>query len=105
MTRTAPAEQATPPKETRMPRTTKAPLDTDEERVTRAQRLLLRLGAELVVQPFNTRTHDELARFLSEEAAQVLTSLETLRQRPEPQLRQRISELAGHTLRTDGGMA
>ncbi|WP_331758895.1 hypothetical protein [Streptomyces anulatus] len=98
-------EHATPPKETRMPRTTKAPLDTDEERVTRAQRLLLRLGAELVVQPFNTRTHDELAHFLREEAAQVLTSLETLRQRPEPQLRRRISELAGHTLRTDGGAA
>lgn len=89
-----------------MPRTSpRVPLDVDEERVARAQRLLIQLGAALVVQPFDTRTHDALVRFLNEDAAQALTSLEALRRRPESHLRRRISDLTGHSLRSEGGTA
>ncbi|MFE4540223.1 hypothetical protein ACFRKB_35020 [Streptomyces scopuliridis] len=86
-----------------MPRTAKAPLDADEERVTRAHRLLIQLGAALVCQPFDSRTHDRLRRFLADDADDVLTSLEALRQRPEAELRRRITELDGHTLLPVGG--
>ncbi|MEU7205422.1 hypothetical protein [Streptomyces sp. NPDC045470] len=85
-----------------MPQTDKAPLDADEERVTRAQHLLIQLGAALVCQPFDTRTHDRLRAFLAEDADAVLTSLHTLRQRPEADLHRRIAELAGHTLPLGG---
>ncbi|MBD0743003.1 hypothetical protein [Streptomyces sp. CBMA152] len=88
-----------------MPQTTKAPLDADEERVTRAQRLLIQLGAALVCQPFDTRTHDQLRAFLAEDAHDVLASLEVLRQRPEVELRRRVAELAGHHLLSTGGTA
>ncbi|MFI1177570.1 hypothetical protein [Streptomyces melanogenes] len=88
-----------------MPQTTKASLDTDEERVTRAQRLLIQLGAALVCQPFDTRTHDRLRAFLDEDAHAVLASLQILQQRPETELRRRIAELAGHRLLPTGGSA
>lgn len=91
------------PKEDRMPQADKAPLNADEERVTRAQRLLIQLGAALVSQPFDTHTHDRLRAFLAEDADDVLASLEALRQQPEAELRRRISELAGHTLLPVGG--
>ncbi|MCX4826173.1 hypothetical protein OG883_41630 [Streptomyces sp. NBC_01142] len=81
-----------------MPATAKAPLDADEERVTRAQRLLIQLGAALVHRPFDTTTHDRLRTFLTDDAKDVLASLEILEQRPETELRQRIGELAGHCL-------
>ncbi|MBT2446026.1 hypothetical protein J7F03_02765 [Streptomyces sp. ISL-43] len=86
-----------------MPATTaKIPLDADEEKVTRAQRLLIGLGAALVHQPFDTATHDKLRVFLTDEAASVLASLQVLRQRPEAELRARIDELAGHRLHAGG---
>ncbi|WP_432095625.1 hypothetical protein [Streptomyces sp. bgisy100] len=88
-----------------MPQTAKAPLDADEERVTRAQRLLIHLGAALVSQPFDTDTYNRLRAFLADDADDVLASLEALRQRPETELRQRITELAGHTLLPFGGSA
>ncbi|MER7111156.1 hypothetical protein [Streptomyces sp. NPDC000229] len=88
-----------------MPKTTKAHLDADEERVTRAQRLLIQLGAALVCQPFDTRTHDRLRAFLAEDADDVLASLAALQQRPEAELRNRITELAGHNLLPFGGAA
>ncbi|MEU8708669.1 hypothetical protein [Streptomyces sp. NPDC048565] len=88
-----------------MPPPDKTPLDADEERVTRAQRLLIHLGAALVSQPFDTHTHDRLRLFLAEDAAAVLASLDALRQRPETELRQRIAELAGHNLLPAGGSA
>lgn len=88
-----------------MPQTAKAPLDADEERVTRAQHLLIQLGAALVAQPFDIHTHDQLRAFLAKDADGVLASLETLQQRPETELRQRIAELAGHTLRPFGDSA
>lgn len=80
-------------------------LDADEERVTRAQRLLTYLGAALVACPFDTGTHDRLRAFLDEDAEPVLASLAALRRRPEAELRNRIAELAGHTLRSAGGTA
>ncbi|MEJ8631966.1 hypothetical protein [Streptomyces sp. MS2.AVA.5] len=88
-----------------MPQAVKAPLDADEERVTRAQRLLIHLGAALVSQPFDTHTHDRLRTFLADDADDVLASLDALRQRPEAELRQRIAELAGHRLMLHGGTA
>ncbi|MFD9047865.1 hypothetical protein [Streptomyces zaomyceticus] len=81
------------------------PLDADEERVTRAQRLLIHLGATLVACPFDTGTYDKLRAFLDEDAEPVLASLAALRLRPEEELRRRIAELAGHTLRSAGGPA
>ncbi|MDH6115670.1 hypothetical protein P3T36_007287 [Kitasatospora sp. MAP12-15] len=72
-----------------------ARLDADEERVTRAQRLLIGLGAALVHRPFDTDTHDRLRVFLDNEAAPVLASLLVLQQRGEAQLRRRIAELTG----------
>lgn len=92
-------------KDTRMTQTAKAPLDADEERVTRAQRLLIQLGAALVAQPFDIHTHDRLRAFLAKDADGVLASLETLQQRPETELRRRIAELGGHTLRPFGDSA
>ncbi|WP_351233302.1 hypothetical protein [Streptomyces sp. NPDC002133] len=86
-----------------MPKADRTPLDADEERVTRAQRLLIQLGAELVSQPFDTRTHDRLRAFLADDADEVLASLEILQQRPETELRRRIAELAGHRLLPFGG--
>ncbi|WP_411107321.1 hypothetical protein [Streptomyces sp. cmx-4-9] len=80
-------------------------LDADEERVTRAQRLLIHLGAALVAHPFDTGTHEQLRAFLDEDAEPVLASLAALSRRPEAELRQRIAELAGHTLRSAGGTA
>ncbi|EFL19947.1 hypothetical protein [Streptomyces sp. C] len=80
-------------------------LDADEERVTRAQRLLIHLGAALVARPFDTGTHDKLRAFLHEDAEPVLASLAVLSRRPEAELRHRIAELAGHTLRPAGGTA
>lgn len=88
-----------------MPTRTRPRLDEDEERVTRAQRLLIGLGAALVATPFDTTTHDRLRDFLTDDAPDVLASLEVLRQRPEPALRARITELAGHHLRATGGTA
>ncbi|WP_329583564.1 hypothetical protein [Streptomyces sp. NBC_01361] len=88
-----------------MPRTVKAPLDTDEERVTRAQRLLIQLGAALVCQPFDTHTHDRLRAFLADDADAVLASLHALQQRPEAERRRRAAELVGHRLRATGGGA
>ncbi|MET7563713.1 hypothetical protein ABZS95_26465 [Streptomyces sp. NPDC005479] len=88
-----------------MTQTAKAPLDADEERVTRAQRLLIQLGAALVSHPFDTHTHDQLRAFLAKDADGVLASLATLQQRPETELRQRSDELAGHTLRPFGDSA
>jgi hypothetical protein len=87
-----------------MPAFTKARLDDDEERVTRAQRLLIGLGAALVHTPFDTTTHDQLRAFLTDDAPRVLASLEVLQQRTEPELRARIAELAGHSL-LSGGVA
>ncbi|MET9427888.1 MULTISPECIES: hypothetical protein [unclassified Streptomyces] len=92
-------------KEISMSQTTKAPLDADEERVTRAHRLLIQLGAALVCQPFDTRTHDRLRAFLTDDAADVLASLHVLQQRPEAELRRRVAELAGHSLLPIGGAA
>ncbi|MER5563737.1 hypothetical protein ABT071_34675 [Streptomyces sp. NPDC002506] len=83
----------------------KKPLDTDEERVTRAQRRLIALGAALVKTPFDTATHDQLRQFLTHDADDVLTSLQALEARPEDELRARIAELAGHHLLTGGGAA
>ncbi|TDU67912.1 hypothetical protein EDD91_7971 [Streptomyces sp. KS 21] len=80
-------------------------LDADEERVTRAQRLLIHLGAALVARPFDTGTHEQLRAFLDEDAESALASLAALRRRPEAELRSRIAELAGHTLRSAGGTA
>ncbi|MFE4277852.1 hypothetical protein OG590_39880 (plasmid) [Streptomyces goshikiensis] len=80
-------------------------LDADEERVTRAQRLLIHLGAALVAAPFDTGTYERLRAFLDEDAEPVLASLAALRRRPEAELRDRIAELAGHTLRSAGGTA
>ncbi|MFB7453251.1 hypothetical protein [Streptomyces sp. NPDC056194] len=80
-------------------------LDADEERVTRAQRLLIHLGAALVACPFDTGTYDRLRAFLDEDAEPVLASLAALRRRPEEELRNRIAELAGHNLRSAGGTA
>lgn len=88
-----------------MPQAAKAPLDADEERVTRAQRLLIQLGAELVSRPFDTHTHDRLRAFLADDAGAVLTSLEKLRRRPEAEIQRRVAELAGHTLLASGGPA
>ncbi|GEB57384.1 hypothetical protein [Streptomyces gardneri] len=80
-------------------------LDADEERVTRAQRLLIHLGAALVAHPFDTGTHAKLRAFLDEDAEPALASLAALSRRPEAELRSRIAELAGHTLRSAGGAA
>ncbi|MFE9481234.1 hypothetical protein ACFYNM_21835 [Streptomyces spororaveus] len=80
-------------------------LDADEERVTRAQRLLVQLGAALVARPFDTGTHEKLRAFLDEDAEPVLASLAALSRRPEAELRSRIAELAGHALRSAGGTA
>ncbi|MEU2391894.1 hypothetical protein [Streptomyces sp. NPDC007369] len=80
-------------------------LDADEERVTRAQRLLIHLGAALVARPFDTGTHAKLRAFLDEDAEPALASLAALSRRPEAELRNRIAELAGHTLRSAGGTA
>ncbi|MFE6713952.1 hypothetical protein [Streptomyces sp. NPDC057695] len=80
-------------------------LDADEERVTRAQRLLIHLGAALVARPFDTSTHERLRAFLDEDAEPALASLAVLSRRPEAELRSRIAELAGHTLRPAGGTA
>jgi hypothetical protein len=88
-----------------MPTRTRTRLDEDEERVTRAQRLLIALGAALVATPFDTTTHDRLRDFLADDAPEVLASLDVLRQRPEPALRARIAELAGHHLLPAGGTA
>ncbi|MFF4449943.1 hypothetical protein [Streptomyces sp. NPDC001502] len=88
-----------------MPASAPQPLDTDEERVTRAQQLLVRLGAALVLHPFDTRTHDQLLTFLSHDVDAVRASLATLQQRPESELRRRIAELAGHSLHPAGGAA
>jgi hypothetical protein len=88
-----------------MPTRTRTRLDEDEERVTRAQRLLIGLGAALVATPFDTTTHDRLRDFLADDAPDVLASLEVLQQRPEADLRARISELAGHHLMPTGGTA
>ncbi|MEU5108481.1 hypothetical protein AB0H07_40535 [Streptomyces sp. NPDC021354] len=68
-------------------------VDPDEERVTRAWRLLVGLGAALVHRPFNEETYTALRQYLDRDADQVLASLAVLRQRPEPQLRERIAEL------------
>ncbi|MFB7174467.1 hypothetical protein ACFCYM_27135 [Streptomyces sp. NPDC056254] len=80
-------------------------LNVDEERVTRAQRLLINLGAALVARPFDTGTHEKLRAFLDKDAEPVLASLAALSRRPEAELRRRIAELAGHTLRSAGGTA
>lgn len=80
-------------------------LDANEERVTRAQRLLIHLGAALVAHPFDTGTHEKLRAFLDEDAEPVLASLAALSRRPEAELRRRIAELAGNTLRSAGGTA
>ncbi|MGW4784883.1 hypothetical protein [Streptomyces sp. NPDC004230] len=88
-----------------MPAPATSRLSEDEERVTRAQRLLIGLGAALVHTPFDTATHDRLRAFLAEDAPRVLASLEVLQQQPEPALRARIAELAGHDLLTSGGAA
>ncbi|MFB7356145.1 hypothetical protein [Streptomyces gardneri] len=80
-------------------------LDADEERVTRAQRLLIHLGAALVAHPFDTGTHAKLRAFLDEDAELALASLAALSRRPEAELRSRIAELAGHTLRPAGDTA
>lgn len=88
-----------------MPTRTRTRLDEDEERVTRAQRLLIGLGAALVHTPFDTATHDRLRAFLTDDAEKVLASLEVLRQRGEAELRDRIAELAGHRLLATGGAA
>ncbi|MER0443245.1 hypothetical protein ABR738_01395 [Streptomyces sp. Edi4] len=82
-----------------MPSLTKSrAVDADEERVTRAQHLLIGLGAALVHRPFDPAVHERLLAFLSDEAASVLASLHVLEQRPEHELRRRIAELAGHHL-------
>ncbi|MFF4427041.1 hypothetical protein ACFY04_40950 [Streptomyces sp. NPDC001549] len=80
-------------------------LDADEERVTRAQRQLIHLGAALVARPFDTGTYEKLRAFLDEDAERVLAALAAFRRRPEAELRIRIAELAGHTLRSAGGTA
>lgn len=88
------------------PSTTKAsPLDVDEERVTRAQRLLIQLGAALVSCTFDTRTHDQLRVFLADEASHALASLQALQARPEADLRRRVAELIGHDLLRSAGAA
>lgn len=88
-----------------MPTSTKSPLDTDEERVTRAQRKLIGLGAALVHTPFDPATHMQLLAFLTNDAPEVLASLAVLQRRTEPELRARIAELAGHNLLPSGGAA
>ncbi|MDX2758365.1 hypothetical protein [Streptomyces europaeiscabiei] len=88
-----------------MPTRTRTRLDEDEERVTRAQRLLIGLGASLVATPFDTTTYDKLRSFLTDDADKVLASLEVLRGRPEAELRARVAELAGHNLLPSGGAA
>ncbi|MFD9517932.1 hypothetical protein [Streptomyces sp. NPDC059979] len=88
-----------------LPASAAKPLDADEERVTRAQRLLVQLGAALVARPFDTRTHEDLIVFLTHDIDAVLVSLAALKKRPESDLQQRIAELAGHTLRSAGGTA
>ncbi|MFF9594085.1 hypothetical protein ACF1FX_33730 [Streptomyces sp. NPDC014646] len=88
--------------ENSMPHPATASLDVDEQRVARAQRLLIQLGASLVSQPFDTRTHDQLRDFLAHDAPDVLASLAALRQRPEADLRRRADELAGHSLYAGG---
>ncbi|MGW0647295.1 hypothetical protein ACWD4T_00570 [Streptomyces umbrinus] len=88
-----------------MPAPATSRLDADEERVTRAQRLLIGLGAALVHTPFDASTHDKLRAFLAEDVDAVLASLQVLQQRTEPELRARISELAGHSLLPAGGAA
>lgn len=93
------------PKENCMSQSAKVPLDPDEDRVTRAQHLLIQLGAALVSRPFDTRTHDRLRAFLTDDAAEVLTSLQTLEKRPELELRRRIAELTGNTPLRNGGSA
>ncbi|WP_328335765.1 MULTISPECIES: hypothetical protein [unclassified Streptomyces] len=80
-------------------------LDADEERVTRAHRLLIGLGAALVHHPFDVATHERLRAFLSDDAETVLMSLRVLEQRPEAELRKRIAELCGHHLLPLGGTA
>ncbi|MER7350698.1 hypothetical protein ABT390_35430 [Streptomyces aurantiacus] len=88
-----------------MPPAANPSLDADEERVTRAQHLLIHLGAALVHQPFDPDTHERLRAFLEHDAPAVLTSLHQLQQRSEPELRARIAELAGHSLLPAGGAA
>jgi hypothetical protein len=88
-----------------MPTRTRTRLDEDEERVTRAQRLLIGLGAALVAAPFDTTTYDKLRSFLTDDAEKVLASLEVLRERPEAELRARVAELADHHLLSVGGTA
>ncbi|MFJ2007994.1 hypothetical protein [Streptomyces chartreusis] len=88
-----------------MPTRTRTRLDEDEERVTRAQRLLIGLGAALVATPFDTTTYEKLRSFLTDDAEKVLASLEVLRGRPEAELRARVAELAGHNLLPSGGAA
>ncbi|MEW1914201.1 hypothetical protein AB0442_38270 [Kitasatospora sp. NPDC085895] len=73
-------------------------LAADEERVARAQRLLVGLGAALVHRPFDTETHDRLRAFLEQDAARVLESLRVLEQWPEERVRARIAELTGRRL-------
>ncbi|MFJ3674001.1 hypothetical protein ACIPSE_46955 [Streptomyces sp. NPDC090106] len=85
-----------------MPTVTKTRLDEDEERVTRAQRLLIGLGAALVATPFDASTYDKLRSFLTDDADKVLASLEVLSGRPEAELRARAAELAGHHLLAGG---
>ncbi|MGW7603153.1 hypothetical protein [Streptomyces antimycoticus] len=75
--------------------TAKIPLDLDEQRVTRAQCLLIGLGAALVHRPFNEETYVALRDYLDRDAPGVLASLQVLRQRPEAELRARIEELTG----------
>ncbi|MFF3113539.1 hypothetical protein ACFVSN_30640 [Kitasatospora sp. NPDC057904] len=78
-------------------------LDIDEERVTRAHRLLVGLGAALVHRPFDTDVHQRLHAFLTGDASGVLTSLSVLRRRLKEQLRRRSAELCGNRLRPGGG--
>ncbi|WP_329127396.1 hypothetical protein [Streptomyces sp. NBC_01465] len=88
-----------------MPRRVTVRLDTGAERVTRAQRTLINLGAALVIHPFDPVTHDKLRPFLMDEAAGVLASLRVLELRPEAQLRERIAELTGRRLEQPSGGA
>lgn len=89
-----------------MPRNIKAPLDADEERVTRAQRLLIQLVPPWFLSPFDTSTHDRLPDFLADDADDdVLASLAVLQERPEAELRLRVTELVGHNLLAARGAA